>query len=112
MSEMDSPFFCEYTYERRAEGTRLAVRTLAVVGYVLFVALYFLIVYFTRLIPLFALCPVALWILIYFTWPIISYDFYFEFRTGTLTVGTEARRKRRTKRSPKLAVQVKYADKI
>lgn len=112
MSEMDTPFFSEYSYDRRAEGSRLILRTAAIISYLLFVGAYFGVAYFTRLIPLFALCPVALWIMIYFTWPILSYDYYFEFRTGTLTLGVEKRKRKRTLRSPKLVVQVKNAEKI
>ena len=88
MSEMDTPFFSEYSYDRRAEGSRLILRTAAIISYLLFVGAYFGVAYFTRLIPLFALCPVALWIMIYFTWPILSYDYYFEFRTLLAHQGT------------------------
>ena len=112
MREMDTPFSCEYSYERRTEGKRLLLRTLAIAGYVLFVVLYFMFAYFTMLIPLFALCPVTLWIIVYFTWPLLSYDYYFEFQTGTLSVGTERRRKKSTARKQRLSIRVKEAEKI
>lgn len=112
MNEMDTPFSCEYTYDRRAEGVRLAIRLAVIFCYVLFVAAFFLVVYFTRLIPLFALCPVALWIIIYFTWPYLNFDYYFEFRAGVLVLGTERKRRRGRKRSPKLEIRVKDAEKI
>ena len=112
MNEMDTPFYCEHTYTPRAEGTRLLIKILAIIGYIAFVALSFLAVYYTRIIPLFALCPLVLWILVYFTWPYISYDYYFEYQRGTLTVGTVTRRRHRICRIPKLAIQVNTAEKI
>lgn len=112
MNEVDTPFFCEHSYSCTVEGKRIAARVGMISAYALFVAVFFVTVYYTRLIPLFALCPIALWIAVYFTWPLISYDFYFEFRSGTLTLGKEGRKMRRIKRTPKLTLQVKYAEQI
>ena len=77
MDETYSPNYAEYTYEKKAEGKMRILKYLLIVGYVLFVALYFLICYITRLIPLFALCPLITWIMVYFTWHYVSYDVYY-----------------------------------
>ncbi len=112
MSDMDALFFCEHSYSRRVEGKRILARICMIVAYILFAAAFFAAVYYSRLIPLFALCPLVLWIIVYFTWPLISYDFYFEFRSGTLTLGKEGRKRHRIKRTPRLVFQVKYAEQI
>ena len=112
MNDMDTPFACEYSYSRRSEGKRLWIRVAAILGYALFVGAYFVAAYVSRFIPLFALCPVALWMLIYFTWPIVSYDYYFTFAKGTLTIGKQRRKSKRPVQVPMLEIRVREADKI
>ena len=112
MNDTDTPFACEYSYSRRSEGKRLLLRLLTVLGYVSFVGAYFAAVYISRFIPLFALCPVALWILIYFTWPLVSYDCYFEFAKGTLVLGKQRRKRKQTARIPVVEIKVREAEQI
>ena len=87
MSEYDSPYASEYTYAKRAEGLNLIARVALVFLYAAFVGGFFGLCYYTRIIPLFAVCPIFLWMLVFFTWRSVSYDYYFEFRSGILTVG-------------------------
>jgi hypothetical protein len=112
MSELDTPFYCENTYAKRAEGHILVMRLLFVLMYIAFVAAFFAVCYFTKLIPIFALCPVFLWMLVFFTWKYVNYDYFFEFKTGTLTLGRIAGKKKVPSRKPKLEIHVKDAERI
>ena len=112
MSEFDSPYACESTYSKKAEGVNALARLLLVLLYVAFVGGFFGFCYISRIIPLFAVCPIFLWMLIFFTWRLVDYDYYFEFRTGTLSVGRSVVRKKREIRKPKYTVTVKDASAI
>lgn len=112
MSDFDSPYACEYTYAKKAEGKNLLARVLLVLVYVAFVGGFFGFCYFTRIIPLFAVCPIFLWMLIFFTWRYVSYDYYFELRTGVLTLGRSTVRKKREIRVAKYSVTLKDASAV
>ena len=112
MSEFDSPYSCEFTYSKRAEGKNLLARMALLLLYIAFVGGFFAFCYFTRIVPLFAVCPIFLWMLIFFTWRYVSYDYYFEFRSGLLTIGKLKVRKKREIRTPKYSVTVKDAKEI
>ena len=87
MNEFDSPNYAEYSWTKRSEGTGLLLKLVLILAYVLFVVFFFTACYFTRIIPLFALCPVFTWMLVYFTWQLVSYDCYFEIKEGVIEVG-------------------------
>ena len=87
MNEFDSPNYCEYSWAKRSEGRLLLLKLLLICAYILFVALFFALCYFTRIVPLFALCPVFCWMLVYFTWQLVSYDCYFEIKEGVIELG-------------------------
>ena len=110
MNEFDSPNFCEYVWDRKTEGKEKLFKALLITSYVAFVALFFLACYLTRIIPLFALCPVFAWILIFFTWPLVSYDCYFVLSEGHLELGRIRVRKGGRKRSMKARIHVKEAE--
>ena len=112
MTELEGQFYCEYTYKRKNEGRALAARALFVLLYVLFAVGYFALCYYSRFIPMFALCPVLVWMLVYFTWRYVSHDYYFEFRSGLLTIGTVMRKKKRQLRTKRVELRVKEAEKI
>ena len=112
MNEYDSPYACEYTYARHAEGSNKLMRILLVLVYIGFVGGFFAFCYFTRIIPLFAVCPIFLWMFIFFTWRYVSYDYYFEFRNGTLTLGRSIIRKKREMRKAKYSIVIKDASAI
>ena len=109
MNEFDTPGYAEYTYAKRAEGGLRLARALLVAGYVAFVALYFLICYASRVIPIFALAPLFLWMLVYFTWHRVSYDCYVELGGGKITLGRVKRSKRTTKRVAEIEISIKEA---
>lgn len=110
MNEFDSPNYAEFSYDVKNEGKIKTKRTIAIIGYVLFVVAYFLVCYISRLIPAFAISPLITWILIFFTWSLVSYDYYFEFKTGMLELGKITGGKKGRKKQPTLTIHVKDAD--
>ena len=73
---------------------------------------FFLACYVSKLIPVFAVAPIFTWILVFFTWRLVSYDMYFEFSTGVLTLGRVRVRKSGAKRTPFVSIPVKNAKEI
>ena len=74
MNEFDSPNYAEFSYDVKSEGRIKTLRTLAVIGYIAFVAAFFLVCYISRVIPVFALAPILTWILVFFTWGLVKFD--------------------------------------
>lgn len=109
MSFSDEQFAAEHIYARKAEGAVLRARLLMLLSYFLFAVAYFLFCYISRFIPLFAICPILLWILIFFTWPLVGYEVYCEVAHAELTIG---RAKKRGKRRPLYTVKVKEIKEI
>lgn len=109
MSYSDEQFSAEHIYSRRAEGAVLRARLLMLFGYLLFAVAYFLFCYISRFIPLFAICPILLWILVFFTWPLVGYEVYCEVAHAELTIG---RAKKRGKRHSLYTVKVKEITEI
>ena len=109
MNEFDSPNYAEFSYGVKSEGKVKTKRTLAILGYVLFLAIYFLVCYISRMIPVFAIAPLITWILIFFTWGFVSYDYYFEFKTGMLELGKIIGGKKGKKKQPVLSIHIKEA---
>jgi hypothetical protein len=70
---------------------------------------FFGAVLMTKLIPVFAVCPIFLWMLIFFTWRYVSYDYYFEFREGMLELGRIMGTKNGRKKYPKKKIHIKEA---
>ena len=110
MNEYDSPNFAEFSYTRRSEGKYKIQRLLLIFAYAVFVGAFFGVVLMTKLIPIFAICPILLWILIFFTWRYVSYDYYFEFREGNLELGKIIGTKNGRKRYPSVRIHIKEAD--
>lgn len=108
MFEDESPNSAEYVYEKQSKGKVKLQRTLMICFYVVFVLAYFLFCYISRIIPLFAMAPIFLYILYLFTWRLVKYDCYWEFRSGELTAGT-VRVGKTKKRVPVVKLRVKEA---
>jgi hypothetical protein len=109
MGEFDTINFAEYSYSRANEGKALLGKALMCALYALFEVAFFLVCYITRVIPLFALCPVFLWILVFFTWRYVSFDYYLEFHSGILDIGTVRGGSRGRKKKLLHSVKVKDA---
>lgn len=99
-----SPNYVEYTYDKKAEGLILLGRILLIIGYIVFVGLFFFACYISRLVTLFALCPFVTWILIFFTWRLVSYDVYYTFEQGKLEIGKIRVRKSGRAKTPKISI--------
>ena len=84
MQDTDSLNAAEYAYEKRSEGRLKALKILLIFLYVAFVGGFFGFCVGTRIVPLFALCPIFTWILVFFTWPLVKFDIYYSFERGTL----------------------------
>ena len=107
---IDTPFGAEFSYKRKREGKRRIIAALLLAMYVAFGMLFFLFCYITRFIPLFAISPIAISMLVYFTWSRSLPDVYYEFRAGMLSVGT-VRGRQRVHRE-KYRIHVKDAERI
>ena len=84
MKDLDSLNTAEYAYEKRAEGSLRIKKILLIVLYVAFVGGFFGFCVGTRIVPLFAVAPIFLWILIFFTWPLVKFDITYTFAHGEL----------------------------
>ena len=74
-----------YAYRAARRGRVAFLRVLFLVLYVLFPLLFFLFIYVTRWIPVFAVCPVLEWMLVYFTRPLYLFDIGVSFAHGELS---------------------------
>lgn len=110
MNEYDSPNYASFTYEKKNEGKVRLGRTLMMCAYVLYIVVFFLVCYLSRVIPAFALAPLTLWIIVFFTWKLVSYDCYFEFKSGMLELGTvKVNKKGARRQNPQVTIHVKEA---
>ena len=76
----------EYTVRQRIEGRFLWARIGLIFLYVLFVGAWLLFGLRTRiLVPLLALIPVTLWMLIFFTWRYTAVEYEYSVTSGVLT---------------------------
>lgn len=110
MNEFDSPNYCEYVWDRKSEGKEKVLKYVLIASYVAFVVAFFLICSITKVIQLFAVCPIFTWILVFFTWRLVSYDCYFELCEGMLSVGKIKVNKNGRRKKPKLKLHVKEAE--
>ncbi len=74
----------EYAATQKAEGKWLIYRILLMSLYALYTAGYFVFIFVTRMIPLGALIPVTLWIIIFFTWKYAKPDYKYVIKAGKL----------------------------
>ncbi len=89
----------EYGAEQKSEGKYRTMKILLLIGYILFAAVYFAVIYITRIFPLGALIPIALWVLIYFTWRYTSPDYIYTVESGNLTFFVSYTKKKRIKKT-------------
>lgn len=87
MSDHASLNSAENAYTPKAEGHVGLRRALMISFYVFFCAGGLLLCALSGFIAVFAICPLLVYIVYLFTWRLVSYDVYWEFTGGTLTVG-------------------------
>lgn len=92
----------EYTVEQKGVGKWRIIRLLMLLAYVLYCAVYFLVIYISRIIPLGALIPVTLWIIVYFTWRYTKPAYKYAIESGafiyTVIYGGKTKREKFTTR--------------
>lgn len=76
---------CEYTVSQRSEGKWLLAKILLIAGYLVYTAAYLVIIINTGFVPLGALIPVTLWIIVFFTWRFACPDYKYSIDSGFLT---------------------------
>ena len=76
----------EYGVDKKREGKLKLFANLLILLYIVFVVGTFGILYWIRLIPVGALIPVFLWMLIFFTWRYVQIDDIYYIESGSLTL--------------------------
>ena len=109
MNEYDSPNFAEYVYDRKTEGKLKVAKILAIIGYIVFFAAIFAVLCAVQMFWLIAILPIFTWMLVYFTWGLIAFDVYYEFKHGEMEFGGVKVTKNGRRRRPKLKLMVKEA---
>ncbi len=101
----------EYSAEQKCEGKWVLYKFLLILGYILFAAAYFTVIFITRIIPLGALIPFFLWILVFLTWRYISPDYKYVIEAGTFSfyISYSSKKKNLT---PKTRFKISEAHKI
>ena len=99
----------EYAATQKSEGKWLIYRILLMALYISYTAGYFIFIFVTRMIPLGALIPVTLWIIIYFTWKYTKPDYKYVIEAGKLTFYVLYGNK---KKRQKAEIQISSAEKI
>lgn len=112
MPDTDSLNAAEYAYEKRTEGHLKTLKILLLLLYVAFVGGFFGFCVGTRIVPLFAVCPIFTWILVFFTWPLVKFDIYYTFEHGTLYFYKVYRSLKGRTKKPLLEVKTSLATSI
>lgn len=78
----------EYVVQKKKEGSYKIRRILVIIGYGVLCLVGFIAAAASKLIQLFALAPVLLWIVAYFTWPYFSIEYEYSLIDGNITFST------------------------
>lgn len=87
----------EYSAQQKSEGKFLVRKILMLLLYLAFTTAYLVVIFVTRIIPLGALIPVFLWMLIFFTWRYVKPDYKYEIATGMMTFSVKYGNKKKGK---------------
>ena len=109
MSEFDTPNYAEYSYSVKNEGKIRLYRRLMCIGYAAFTVIFFSVCFATKLVPIGATYPIFMWIIYFFTWRYVSFDYYFVFQGGNLELGTSRNSKQGMRKYERLKIHVKEA---
>jgi len=104
-----SPNYAEFAYTQKSEGAVLLRRVLMVVFYFAYIVGFFIFATTSKLLALFAIGPLTLYIIVLCTWRLVVYDLYVEFSKGTLHLGRIKVSKNGRRKLPKISVHVKDA---
>lgn len=78
----------EYVVQKKKEGSYNTKRILVIFGYALLCIIGLIAAAASKLIQLFALAPILLWITAYFTWPYFSIEYEYTMVDGNITFST------------------------
>lgn len=78
----------EFVVAQKKEGKLRTKRILAIVGYVLFFILIFVLLSALKVMQLIALLPILEWMLVFFTWRYLSPEFEYSMTSGYITFTT------------------------
>lgn len=77
----------EYVVAQKSEGKWKTRKILLIIGYIVFAAVVLVLGAFSRLlVPLLALTPIAVWILIFCTWRYVSLEYEYNITSGVFTL--------------------------
>ncbi len=74
----------EYTIDKKSEGNYKLARLGMVFLYVLFGVAFFVACYVSGFVPVFALAPIFIWMLEFFTWRYVSIEYKYTVEAGIL----------------------------
>ena len=77
----------EYVISAKKKPCYRLARAMALVGYVLYVAVLFVVGFVTSILaPMLAIVPLTTWILVWFTWRYVSVEYEYSLTGGVMTV--------------------------
>ncbi len=89
----------EYSAEQRCEGKWILYKILLIFAYIAFAAVYFTVIFITKLIPLGALIPFFLWVLVFLPWRFLSPDYQYIIEGGVFSFYINYSNKKKTKKA-------------
>lgn len=82
---MEEQNICEYVVSPAKQPAWRLKRLLAIAGYVVYALTFFFVGMTLRLIvPMMALIPLTTWILVWFTWPLVSIEYEYSIVSGNM----------------------------
>ncbi len=102
----------EYAAAQKSEGKWRVRKVLLLLAYLIFTAIFFTVLFISKLIPLGALYPVAMWIIVFLTWRYVNPDYKYVIEKGTLTFYLAYGSKKRQSLKPQMSFKVSLAEAI
>ena len=102
----------EYAATQKSEGKWRLRRILLLSAYVIYTAIYFVAIFLSKFIPLGALIPVTLWIIVFFTWRYVKPDYKYVIEKGTLTFFITYGNKKKKSVPPVMSFKISSAEAI
>ncbi len=109
MSDSNSPNYAEYIFEKKNEGKTRLLRTTAVLLYIAFILGFFAFCMATKILPLFAIGPFLLYVIILCTWRLVKYENYWKFETGCVELGRIKPHRGERRKIPEVKIKIKEA---
>lgn len=75
----------EYVVDQKLKGAQVLKKVGLILFYIIFVVAWLIFGFATKMFPLLALCPVTLWMAIFFTWRYVQAEFEYSAVSGSVT---------------------------